>query len=73
MKRKYFNISIVVVYASTDHSTEEETETFLYTKQRQDCKSQEITVVMSGLNAKVAEQLDGEIVGKFELGTLNKR
>ena len=40
---------------------------------RTQCKSTDVTIIMGDLNAKVGNEADGEIVGKFGLGTQNER
>lgn len=61
LKGKPFNIPIVVVYSPTAQSMK-----------KSQCKMQEISIVMRDLNAKVGKELDGEVVGHFELGAHNK-
>ncbi|XP_072041151.1 craniofacial development protein 2-like [Amphiura filiformis] len=70
-----FNISVIVVYAPTAESTEEEIDVF-YDKLEEvksQCKSDEIQLIMGDLNAKVGQGQDGKTVGKFGLGDRHER
>lgn len=69
------NINIIQVYAPTSESTEEEIQKFyndLNTAMRQ-CKHHEVNIVMGDLNAKVGEEQDTDVTGKFGLGRRNER
>ncbi|MGX9987587.1 reverse transcriptase domain-containing protein [Soonwooa purpurea] len=70
-----FNIAIIVVYAPTAQSNDEEIDTFYTTldNARAQLKSQEIIIVMGDLNAKVGSDTAGETTGKYGLGTRNER
>ena len=74
---KPFNLSIIQVYAPTSASSEEKIEAFyndLDVAYKQ-CGSQEIVVVMGGLNAKVGTEQDPQkvVVGQHGLGERNER
>ncbi|MCH9665805.1 MAG: hypothetical protein K0U41_08180 [Gammaproteobacteria bacterium] len=75
LRGKPFNISLIVVYAPTSDSTDEESDKFYDTLDmaKAQCKSQEITIVMGDLNAKVGKEQKCEIVGKHGLGSRNER
>ena len=70
-----FNISIIVVYAPTAESTEEEIDIFYETlgNAKTQCESDEINIIMGDLNAKVEHGQDGKIVGEFGVGERNER
>ena len=71
-------ISIIMVYAPTGDSNEEEWEEFyecLETAKLQ-CKAQGLFIIMGDLNAKVAEEKeeqDYNVIGKHALGKRNER
>ena len=70
-----FNLSIIQVYAPTAESSEEDIDDFYeQLEQAMDqCKSQEVIIVMGDLNAKVGNERVGHIVGGHGLGTQNER
>ena len=70
-----FNISIIVVYAPTSESTDEDIDTFYENlgEVKSQCKSNEITIVMGDLNAKVGQGKDGKTVGQHGIGKRNDR
>ena len=70
-----FNISIVVVYAPTADSTEEEIDAFYedLEKVKSRCKSNEIHIIMGDMNAKVGCGADGKTVGQYGIGVRNDR
>ena len=55
LKAKPFNINLIQVYARTSSRCDEEVEEFYNNIDNclKECKSQEITIVMGDLNAKV--------------------
>ncbi|XP_072043124.1 craniofacial development protein 2-like [Amphiura filiformis] len=70
-----FNISVIVVYAPTAESTEEEIDAF-YDKlgeAKSQCKSDEIQLIIGDLNAKVGQGQDVKTVSEFGLGERNER
>ena len=69
-----FNMAIIVAYASTSYSTEEEVDKFYETLElaKGQCKSQDI-IIMGDINAKVGSEPFEEIVGKYGLGIQNDR
>ncbi|XP_042862524.1 craniofacial development protein 2-like [Penaeus japonicus] len=77
LKGSPFNISIILVYAPTSDSSEDDIDKFYETLEeaKGQCKSQEIIIVMGDLNAKVGQdQGDGDgIIGKHGLGIRNER
>ena len=77
LKGKYFNITIIQVYAPTSDSTDEEIETFYETLDiaKKQSGSQDVRIIMGDLNAKVGEQQNDDegIVGRFGLGERNER
>ena len=69
-----FNISIIVVYTPTSDCNEEEIY-MLYDNldmAKAQCKSQEIIIVMGGLNTKVGSKTGSYMVGKHGLGMQNE-
>ncbi|XP_071944773.1 uncharacterized protein [Antedon mediterranea] len=70
-----FNISIIVVYAPTADSTDEEIDNFYATldQAKSQCKSDEINFIMGDLNAKVGHEQDGNTVGEHGMGERNAR
>ena len=70
-----FNLAIVVVYAPTAESTEEEIDSFydILEKAKSQCKTNEITIIMGDLNAKVGSGREGKTVGQHGLGERNDR
>eukprot|EP00794_Sanderia_malayensis_P018471 gene18471-20322_t len=72
-----FNINIIVVYAPTSESSGEATNEFyeILEKAKEQCKSQEVIIVMGDLNAKVGnDQIGGQgMVGQHGLGVRNDR
>ena len=75
LKGKPFNISIIVVYAPTSESTEDDIESFYdnLDTAKAHCKSHEIILVMGDLNAKVGKGQSNETTGKYGLGKQNDR
>lgn len=70
-----FNLNIVQVYAPTAECEEEKIEKFyndLDWTMRQ-LKRNEVTILMGDLNAKVGAGTEGNVVGKYGLGTRNER
>ena len=65
-----FNLAIIVVYAPTAESTEEEIDSFydILEKAKSQCKTNEITIIMGDLNAKVGSGREGKTVGQHGLG-----
>ena len=72
---KPFNLAIVQVYAPTADSDESDITAFYEDlgKAMKQCKSDEITMVIGDLNAKVGEGRDGDTVGPHGLGVRNER
>ena len=70
LKGHPFNISINQAYAPTSASTEEDIEAFYETlaKSKEQCKSQDIIIMMGDFNARVGKQHEGHIVGEHGLG-----
>ena len=72
-----FNINITVVYAPTSDSSEEAIDQFyeILEKTKEQCKSQEVKMVVGDLNAKVGNDQDDaqRMVGKHSLGVRNDR
>ena len=75
LKGHPFNISIIQAYAPTSASTEEDIEAFYETleKAKEQCKSQDIIIMMGDFNARVGKQREGHIVGEHGLGIRNER
>ena len=70
-----FNIAIIQVYAPTASSTEEQIEQFYndLDKAKEQCKSQEVLIVMGDMNAKIGHGTDESAVGPHGLGQRNER
>jgi len=70
-----FNLSIIIVYAPTSESEEEEINKFYETveKARSQCKSQEVIIIMGDLNAKVGCEQVGDVIGRHGLSKQNER
>ena len=70
-----FNLAIIMVYAPTTESSEEEIDNFYPTLDhaKAQCRSQEVVIIMGDLNAKVGKGEQGDMVGKFGLGNRNDR
>ena len=75
LKGKPFNINIIQVYAPTTNHDDEEVEKFYDDIENvmKYAKSGEINIVMGDLNAKVGEQQEYPVSGKFGLGDRNDR
>ncbi|XP_037779551.1 craniofacial development protein 2-like [Penaeus monodon] len=75
LKGNPFNICVLMVYAPTSDSSEEEIDKFYDTLDttKGQCSSQDVIIVMGDLNAKVGQDQDRmiRIVGKYGLGTRN--
>ena len=72
------NISIIMVYAPTGESTEEELEELYECLEnaKAQCKAQELLIIMGDLNAKVGKEKEGQsynVIGKHSLGKRNER
>ena len=70
------NMAIIIAYAPTSDSTEEEVDKFYETLElaKGQCKSQDIIIIIMGdINAKVDSEPFEEIVGKYGLGIQNDR
>ncbi|XP_072040063.1 craniofacial development protein 2-like [Amphiura filiformis] len=72
---KPFNLAIIQVYAPTADSDENDIAVFYedLEKAMKQCKSDEITMVVGDLNAKVGEGRVGDTVGPHGLGARNER
>ena len=70
-----FNINIIQVYAPTSTHSEEDLEDFYeqLNKVKQQCKSQDINIIMGDLNAKIGAGRQGRVVGPYGLGERNER
>ena len=70
-----FNVNIIQVYAPTQESTEEEVDEFYdqVAEAQNQCKSQDITLVLGDFNAKVGKDRYEDVVGPFGLGERNFR
>ena len=70
-----FNITIIVVYAPTTGSTEEEIDAFFETLEeaKSQCKPNEVNIIIGGLNAKVGSETDGRTVGPHGTGERNEQ
>ena len=75
LKGKPFNINIIQVYAPTTDHDDEEVEKFYDDIENvmKYAKSGEINIVMGDWNAKVGEQQEYPVSGKFGLGDRNDR
>ena len=60
------NMAIIMVYAPTSQSTEEEIDKLYETLEsaKPECKSQEIIIIMGDLNAIVGNEQDSEMIDK---------
>ena len=69
-----FNISNIVVYAPASDCNEEEIEMFCdnLDMAKAQCKSQEITIVMGGLNHNFGSEGGSNMVGKHGIGMPNE-
>ena len=74
LKGQPFDISIIIVYAPTSESSEEEIVAFYNNLEeaKSHCRSQEIVIIRGDLNAKVGQEADGEVIGKHGLGIQNE-
>ena len=65
-----FNITIIVVYAPTTGSTEEEIDAFYKTLEeaKSQCKPNEVNIIIGDLNARVDSETDGRTVGPHGTG-----
>ena len=70
-----FNMNIIQLYAPTSTHEGEEIDEFYDKIQHalQNVKSDEITIVMGDLKAKIGEGSHGDVVGRFGLGERNER
>jgi len=75
LKSSPANINIIVAYAPTSDSDENTIEYFYAELDEvyQQCKSDEITIVIGDFNAKVGCERYGKTVGPFGLGEINER
>lgn len=75
MRSAPFDLNIIQVYAPTSASSEEDIEAFYdnLEKAKQQCKSQEIVIIMGDFNAKVGSKQVEDIVGPHGLGEQNER
>ena len=72
---KPFNLNFIIVYAPTAMLDDDKVDKFYeqVDQAMKQCKSQEVTIVMGDLNAKVGMERVGDIVGPYGLGELNDR
>ena len=70
-----FNMNIIQLYTPTSTHEDEEIDEFYdnIPHELQNVKSDEITIVMGDLNAKIGEGSRGDVVGRFGLGEGNER
>ena len=70
-----FNMNIIQLYAPTSTHEDEGIDEFYDKVQHalQNVKSNEITIVMGDLNAKIGEGSHRDVVGRFGLGERNER
>ena len=70
-----FNFSIIVVYAPTSDSSDDDIENFykMLDKAKAQCKSQELALVIGDLNAKVGKEQSSEVTGHHGLGERNEQ
>lgn len=75
IKAQPFNVNIIQVYAPTTDHAEEEIDKFYsdLEEAKKVCKSQEVTIIMGDLNAKVGKGRYGRAVGPYGLGERNER
>ena len=75
LKGKCVNISIVQGYAPTSNSTEDEIDLFYeeIDKAKDQCGAQDVVIFMGEFNAKVGQQAESFVVGKYGLGNRNER
>jgi hypothetical protein len=75
LKGKPFNINIIQIYAPTTEHDDDEVENFYNDIENvmKYTKSGEINIVMGDWNAKVGEQQEYPVTGKFGLGDRNDR
>ena len=72
---KPVSINIIQVYAPTSQHSDDTIDGFYdqVDEVRRQCKSNEVTIVMGDLNAKVGRGRSGDAVGDFGLGVRNER
>ncbi len=75
LEGKPFNINIIQVYAPTSDHTDEEIELFYDSIQRVMgyIKSEEVAIVMGDWNAKVGQEQESPVTGRYGMGERNER
>src|SRR5438552_15966083 len=75
LRGKYFNISLIHVYAPSAQSPDADIENFYEDLDiaKSHCKSKDIVIIMGDFNAKVGAGRFENVVGEYGLGERNAR
>ena len=68
LKGHPFNISIIQVYAPTSDSDDEDIDKCydMLDQAKEQCKSQEVVIIMADLNAKAGSEKHGDVTGEYD-------